>query len=53
MRNSDEWARYQHMKLVEAVRAILRTEADHALLEFESMDQTPPKASDWPVRVLS
>jgi hypothetical protein len=47
------WARYQHMKLVEAIRSILRSEADHAALAHERMDQTPPKTPDWPVQVLS
>ncbi len=47
------WARYQHMKLVEAIRSILRSEVDHVALGHERMDQTPPKSADWPVQVLS
>jgi hypothetical protein len=55
------WSRYQHMKLIEAINAILRSAdanedgpAVEQLLRIVDPDEADaPHASDWPVQVTS
>lgn len=60
IRESDDpaWSRYQHMKLVEAIDAILSVESDAAAFSDRPtgrmrVDESDPRQSDWPVQVMS
>ena len=53
------WSQYQHMKLIEAIDAILsrNAEAGSELSPSGStsrlVEESDPRQSDWPVQVLS